>query len=226
MPIGTFINAILVVVGSIIGVVIKNRLPERVQNIVLDANGLITIALAISMLLKAQDFIPIVASVVVGAIIGEFLEIEKRLEKLGDRLKKQVKSKDTRFTEGLVTAFLLFCVGPITILGSFNEGLRQDRTLILTKGVLDGFTSIIFAAAYGIGVAFSAIPLLIYQSALTILAANLQNVLTTFMINQFTAVGGVLLLGIGINLLRLKHIRVANFLPSLILIILLSFIFK
>jgi uncharacterized membrane protein YqgA involved in biofilm formation len=226
MPIGTIINALLVIAGSILGVLIKNKLPQRVQDIVFDANGLITLAIGISMLLKMEDFIPILFSVVIGAIIGEFIKIEERLEKLAEAVKKKVKSKDARFTEGLVTAFLLFCVGPLTILGSFNEGLRNDRTLILTKGILDGFTSVVFTAAYGIGVAFSAIPLLIYQSALTLFASSLQGILTPFMINQFTAVGGILLLGIGINLLKLKHIRVANFLPSLVIIILLTLVLK
>lgn len=226
MPIGTLVNAATIILGTLAGLLIQKKFPKRLQAIIFDAMGLITLALAIQMALKMENFLTVAFGVVIGAIIGELLRIEGYLENMAEVVKRKVRSKDTRFTEGMVTAFILFCVGPVTILGTFNEGLRGDRSLILTKALLDGFTSIIFAATYGIGVAFSALPLLIYQSALTILAAYLQGFFTTTMINQFTAVGGVLLMGVGINLLGFKHVKVANFLPALIVIILLTIVFK
>ena len=161
----------------------------------------------------------------VGAIIGEFLKIEGALEKLGGSIKNKLHAKEARFTEGLVTAFLLFCIGPMTILGTINEGLREDKSLILTKSLLDGITSIIFATTFGIGVLFSAIPLFIFQSVLTIAASTFQTFFNPEMINQFTSVGGILLIGIGINLLNIKHIKVANLLPALLVVLILSAIF-
>lgn len=218
MPIGTIINATAVIIGSLIGLLIKKQFPKRIEAIIFDAMGIITLALAIQMALKMENFLFIAMSIVVGAILGELLKIEDRLEKIGNVIKKAVHSKETRFAEGMVTAFLLFCIGPLTILGTFNEGLSGDRSLLLTKSMLDGFTSIIFATTYGIGILFSAVPLFLYQSALTLLAVSLQGFFTQGMINQVTSVGGTLLMGVGINLLGFKHIKIANFLPALIVV--------
>jgi hypothetical protein len=226
MPIGTTINAIAVLIGGLVGLLIKKQFPKRVEEIIFNAMGLITIALAIQMTLKMNDFLVIAFSIIIGAFIGELVKIESRLEQFGDLIKTKLHAKDARFTEGLVTAFLLYCIGPMTILGTINEGLRGDRSLILTKSMLDGITSIIFAATFGISIAFSALPLFLYQTLLTLLASSLQGLFTPIMINQFTAVGGILLLGIGINLLNIKHIKVANLLPSLIVVLILTAIFK
>lgn len=226
MPIGTIINTAAVILGSTIGLLIKRQFPKRVEEIIFDAMGLITLALAMQMALKMDDFLIVAFSVVIGAFIGELLKIEAGLERLGDFVKDKLHATDTRFTEGLVTAFLLFCIGPMTILGTINEGLRGDNSLILTKSMLDGITSIIFATTFGIGVAFSAVPLFLYQSLLTILASSFQGFFTPIMISQFTAVGGILLMGVGVNLLNIKHIKVANLLPSLIVVLILTIIFK
>lgn len=226
MPIGTIINAVAVILGSLVGLLVQKQFPKQVQDIIFDAMGLITLTLAIQMALKMDDFLIIAFSIVIGAIIGELLKIEEYLERMGNVVREKVHSKDLRFAEGMVTAFLLYCIGPMTILGTINEGLRGDRSLILTKSLLDGVTSIIFATTYGVGVAFSAVPLFLWQSTLTIGAANLQGFFTQVMINQFTAVGGVILMGVGINLLNIKHIKVANLLPALLVVLFLTIIFK
>lgn len=226
MPIGTLVNVITVIVGSLIGVLLKRAIPKRVQDIIFNALGLVTIVLAITMALKLEDFLLVAASVVLGGIVGELAHMEKYFDRFGEFVKTKVKSKDTKFTEGMVTAFLLYCIGPVTIIGSINEGLTGDRTLLLTKAMLDGFASIVLATTYGIGVAFSSVPLLIFQGGLTVLAFFAQGLFSQVMINQLTAVGGVLILGVGINLLGLKKIRVANLLPALVVSVVLTVIFK
>lgn len=226
MPIATFVNAAAVIVGSLIGLLLKRAIPKRIEAIVFDAMGLATIALAITMILKVENFLFVFFSVVIGGIVGVAIGIADYLERFGETVKIILKTKETRFTEGMVTAFLLFCIGPMTIIGSLNEGLVGDRTLILTKAMMDGFTSIIFATTYGIGVAFASVPLLLFQGGLTILAAFIGGFFSQTVINQLTAVAGVLLLGVGINLLGLKKISVANLLPALLVIVVLSVVFK
>lgn len=225
MPIGTIINTVAVIVGSLIGVFLHQSFPDRIKLIIFDVFGLTTIALAIQMVLKMENFLIVVFSVLIGGILGEVVKLEEYLEKVGEIVRRRVKSKNTRFAEGMVAAFILFCVGPMTILGTLNEGLRGDRSLILTKALLDGFASVVFATTYGIGVLFSAIPLFFYQSTLTLVASNLQPFLSQSVINQLTAAGGILILGLGINLLELKKIKVANLLPSLVIVVALTLIF-
>ena len=143
----------------------------------------------------------------------------------GDRLKARLKSDNAGFTEGLITAFLIFCVGSMTFMGALNEGLTGNRDLILTKAILDGFTSIVLASVYGVGVLLSAIPLFIVQASLTLMAGSLEPWLSQILINQLTALGGALILGIGLNLLEIKAIRTMNLLPGLVVVTLLTMIF-
>ncbi len=161
----------------------------------------------------------------IGGIIGEAIDLEKHFEGLGDFLSRKIKSKEKNFAEGLVTAFLIFCVGSMTILGAIEEGLTGGYSLLLAKSVLDGFTSLALASTYGIGVLFSFIPLLVYQGGLTVLAIQCQGFFSERVINELTAVGGVLILGLSINLLGIKKIKVANLLPALVIIVLLAKLF-
>ncbi|MEG2140000.1 MAG: DUF554 domain-containing protein, partial [Bilophila sp.] len=141
---------------------------------------------------------------------------------LGDKLKKRFKSANPRFTEGMVNGSILFCIGALAILGSFDEGMRGDRTIVFSKTILDSFAAMAFASAYGVGVLFAAIPVLIYQGALTIGAESLQPWLTPATMNELTAVGGTLIIGIGLNLLELAHIALSNMLPSLVIVVVLA----
>ncbi len=224
LPVGTLANVAAVIVGGTIGVLLSGKMPERCRSIVFQGLGLCTLVIGVSMALQMQKPLPLIFSVVLGGVIGELARIEDAFQKGALWLKKRLKSDNALFTEGMITAFLIFCVGPMTILGSFDEGLRQDPTLLYTKSMLDGFASIALAATYGLGVIFSVLPLLLYQLGLTYFAASLQGLFTEPLIAQLTATGGVLILGIGFNLLEIKAIRIANLLPALLLVVLLSVI--
>ncbi len=219
---GTIINVVTVLIGSTIGVLLKSKLPKNITKTVFQSLGLFTLALGFIMAFKANDFLIIVFSLVIGAIIGESLDLEKRIESFALKIKKRIKIKDEKFTEGLLTAFLLFCMGSMTILGAFDEGMKGDSTLLITKSVMDGFAAMALASAFGIGVGFSVIPLLIYQGSLTLFASFLGDYFNENMINELTAVGGIMLIGLGINILEIKKIKIFNILPALILVVLFT----
>jgi uncharacterized protein len=226
MPIGSIVNALAVIFGSLTGLMVRQRLPERIRGIIFQAVGLATLVLGIHMTFQVDgQFLILIFSMILGGILGELVRLDERLERLGDALKRRIQSQDARFTEGLVTAFLIFCVGSMTFVGALNEGLNGDRTLILSKSILDGFTSIVLASVYGVGVMMSALPLFIVQAGLTLLAAQFQMLFPEIIISQLTAVGGVLILGIGLNLLEIKLIKTVNLLPSLLVVVVLTVIF-
>ncbi len=222
---GTLLNASTVIIGSIIGLIVRSRLPKRITNTAFQGVGLFTIVLGIMMAIKTNNLLIMIFSIVLGSIIGELIDIDKWINVFGEWLKKKFKSKNQRFSEGLTTAFLLYCMGSMTILGAIEEGLGGLPNLLVAKSILDGFSSIVLAATLGIGVLFSFIPLLIYQGGLTLLASNIQNFLTEIIINEITAVGGILLLGLGITLLNIKKIKVINMIPSMIIVGILSYLF-
>lgn len=160
-------------------------------------------------------FIVVLLSLLIGSLIGEGLDIEKGLHKLGQFAEKRFGASESDFGKGFVTASLLFCVGPLTILGSFKDGLQGDYSLLTTKAVLDGFAALAFSAAFGWGVLLSAVTVLVVQGALTLSAGAVQPLLTSVMVDAMTAAGGIMLLALGLRLLELKPIRVANMLPAL-----------
>lgn len=222
---GTLVNAAAVLVGSLIGLAIHSKINKRFQKIIFQTIGLFTIFLGVDMALKSSNYLIMVFSLVIGAIIGEWMDIEKQIDKLGKKLKTKLKSKNETFSEGLVTSFLMFCMGSMTILGAFEEGLSGKTDLLFTKSILDGFSSILLSASLGIGVLFSLIPLLIYQGGLTLFAFYLSNYLTDPIINQMTAVGGIMLIGLGISILEIKKIKVLNMTPALLIAIILAYFF-
>lgn len=181
--------------------------------------GICTLLIGMQMALKVQNLLILVFAVLLGGLLGEWARLEDRLRSLGERLRKRLSSGEERFSEGLMMAFLIFCVGSMTVVGALEEGTRGNPQLLYVKSVLDGFTSIALAATYGIGVLFSVVPLLIYQMSLTLLAGAVEPMLSEVLISQMSAVGGVLILGIGINVLELREIRVTNFLPALFIVI-------
>ena len=222
---GTLINVVAVIIGSIIGLIIHQKLPKKITNTAFHAVGLFTIILGIIMAIKTSNFLILIFSIVIGAVIGEIIDIEKRIDNFGEWLKGKLKTKNESFSEGFVTAFLLYCMGSMTILGSIEEGLGGAPNLLVAKSVLDGFSSIVLAATLGVGVLFSFIPLFIFQGGLTLFASNMQSVFTEAMINELTAVGGIILLGLGITMLEIKKIRILNMLPSLIIVVILTYFF-
>ncbi len=222
---GTLINIAAVIVGSSVGLIARSKLPERITGIVFQGIGLFTLLFGVSMAIKTGNFLLMIFSIVIGSIAGEWIDIERHVFRFGDSLKGVIRSKNEKFSEGLTAAFLLFCMGSMTILGAIEEGLGGKPNLLLAKSVLDGFASIGLAAALGIGVMFSVIPLLVYQGGITLFASFLQGVFTDTIISEMTATGGLLLIGLGINILEIKRLRILNMLPALVVVVILSYFF-
>ncbi|MFA4921887.1 MAG: DUF554 domain-containing protein [Candidatus Neomarinimicrobiota bacterium] len=222
---GTLVNVGTVILGSSLGLLLHTRLPRKLIIIVFQVIGLFTLFLGFSMALKTANFLIMIFSGAIGAVIGELCQIERGINRLGGNLKRRLKSDNDKFAEGLVTAFLLFCMGSMTILGAFEEGLGGKPNLLLAKSLLDGFSSMALAAGLGVGVLLAVVPLLIYQGGLTLLAGLLGDVLTTPIVNEMTAVGGLLLIGLGLTILEIKIVKVVNMLPSLVVAIILAGIF-
>tara|TARA_B100001057_G_scaffold467386_1_gene525475 strand:+ start:4782 stop:5483 length:702 start_codon:yes stop_codon:yes gene_type:complete len=219
LPLGSVVNALSVIIGSIIGIYFGSFLSEKIRKAVFQIIGLFTLALGMQMSLKTNQFLILLVSLIIGTIIGESLSIEKGIESLSNKLKIKLQSKNKLSSEGLITAFLLYCLGSMTFVGSIEEGIHQDRTLMYTKSLMDGITSILLASSFGTGVLFSAIPLLIFQSALTLGAFYFESYLHSELIKEISAVGGVIIIGIGLNILEITKIKVSNMLPALLLII-------
>jgi hypothetical protein len=214
-----------VLVGSCIGLVLHSKLPQKIVTIVFQAIGLFTLGIGFIMASKTSSFLIVIFSLVIGAILGELLNLESGIDNLSERLRKKIGSPNDRFSEGLVTAFLLFCTGSMTILGAFEEGLGGKPNLLLAKSLMDGCSSIALSSALGTGVLFSVIPLLIYQGGLTLFAGALGSVFSQPIINELTAVGGILLIGLGINILEIKRLRIVNMLPALVIVVVLAYFF-
>jgi hypothetical protein len=186
---------------------------------------LCVLLIGVQMALKVENILIVIFAVLLGGITGEWLRLDTLLERLGNRFKKLVRSKNATFTDGLVTTSLLFCIGAMAIVGSLEEGIHGDATILYTKSILDGFAAIAFAATYGTGVIFSFIPVLVYQGSITVGASFFQQYFSDLMIAQITGCGGLLIVGIGINLLELTEIRLANLLPSLVYVVVLTYFF-
>jgi uncharacterized membrane protein YqgA involved in biofilm formation len=224
---GTLINAAAVLAGTAVGTLLGGRLPERIRETVMHGLGLFTLVLGVSQGLEAfrpplsdvtrGAVLIILGSVLVGGVLGEILRIERGLDRAGEALKARFGRGQARFTEGFVVASLVFCVGPLTILGSIQDGLTGDYQLLAIKSLLDGFGALAFASALGWGVGFSVITILVYQGALSLSATALAGAFSDAMIAAMSAVGGILIIGIGLRLLSLREVRVANLLPALVL---------
>ena len=234
---GTLINVGAVIAGSLVGLFFHARLPKRFTTVAFHGIGLFTFFIGFTMASKTKSLLVLVFSIVLGAITGELLDIDRLLNRFGDWLRRRIEGtrihhQDTkarrgekpdttvpepsRFAEGLVTAFLLFCMGSMTVLGAIEEGLGGRPNLLVAKSVLDGFASLALASSLGIGVLFSVIPLLIYQGGLTLLAGSLHAVMSDVVVNEVSAAGGLILIGLGITILEIKQLKVLNMLPALV----------
>jgi uncharacterized membrane protein YqgA involved in biofilm formation len=211
---GTLLNASTVVLGTAIGVGIGSRLPDRVRDVVIDGMGLLTVLLGVTMALKTQNFFIVMGSVLLGGLAGELLGIERRLERLGEYFQRRLAASSSTFSTGFVTASLLFCIGPMAILGPIQDGLRGSIQLLAVKSALDGVAALAFATTLGWGVGLSALSLLVYQGTITLLAGFVDRFLTAAMVTEMTAVGGVLILGIGLRILDVRQVRIGSFLPA------------
>ena len=216
---GTLVNTATVLVGGTVGSLLGDRLPERVRDTVMHGLGLITLVVGMQMALQTRNILVVLGSVLVGGLLGEWWRIDSRLGSLGDSLRRHAARwpflTKGKFTEGFVTASLVFCVGPMTIMGSIQDGLSGDSSTLLIKSSLDAFSSLAFAASLGMGVTCAAATVLLFQGGITLCAGAAKQFLTDAMVVEMTAAGGVMLLGLGLLLLDIKRIRVANLLPGL-----------
>ena len=217
---GTLINVGAIIVGSIIGIFLNKGLPKNINSIIFQALGLFSVFLGISLAFETNNnFLIICMALIMGGILGEAFKLSIRTENMSDLLKMKLNNSNPRFTEGLITATMIFSVGSMAIIGPLNEALKGDATLVLTKSMMDGVTSIALSAAFGRGVIFSAIPVLLIQGGIGIGANSLQSFFSDLLVAEISAVGGILILGIGISILEIKKINVINLLPSMFIVI-------
>lgn len=216
---GTIVNTLTVVIGGTIGMLLNKSLHPRFKQIYFQATGLFTIAIGITMMKDMQNILIVVAAIALGALLGEWLQLEDRVEALSELLKKRLKIGNERFTEGLVTAFMLFCVGAMTVVGAVDEGIGRSSEVLLTKSLMDGFSSVLLASAFGVGVVFAAIPLFLFQGGISLFAMFASSFFSADIIQGLSSVGGILLIGLGFNILEIKKLRVVNMLPALVLVV-------
>ena len=219
---GTIVNTGAIVAGSVIGVIIGKRLPDRLKEIVMQALGLAVILIGLQMALSGKNLLATIGCLLLGAVTGEIINIERGVERMGEWLKARARSESSSFVRGFVVSSVLYCTGAMVIVGSIQDGTVGDASTLYVKSLLDGTASVAFASSMGIGVAFSALSVLVVQGAITLLAAKLAFLQDPEILNAVTATGGLLILAIGINLLEIRQIRVGNMIPALLYAILLA----
>ncbi len=217
---GTLVNGLLIIVGTMIGKRL-NRIPENMKGTVMYAIGLAVMVLGLQMGLKGENFLIVILSLVFGAVLGEYFALEDKLNALGNWLEKKLGSSDQgSISQGFVTATLIFVIGAMAIIGALDSGIRGDHNVLYTKSIIDGFTALILATTLGIGVLFSAFPVVIYQGLIALFAMQIDRFVPTELMNSFitemTATGGVMIFAIGLNLAGITKIRVANLLPAIL----------
>lgn len=228
--IGTVINFFAIVIGGLLGLLLGSNLPEKLRQTIVNGLGLFMLGYAISLFIKTENALIVLGSLLIGILLGEWWRIEEGLTHLGVKLDARFNhanqsESSARFIKGFLTATLLFCIGPMAILGSIQDGLSGDYNTLLVKSIIDGFTALAFASSFGVGVVFSAFPVFIYQGAITLLAQQVQAISTAAMMNELSATGGVILAGLAIsNILEIKKIRTGNFLPALLIAPILVYI--
>ena len=223
---GTIINSLSIVIGSFIGLFLKGSINEKISKTIMNGLALCVIYIGISGALKGNNTIVMIISIAVGGFIGEIIDIDKKLENLGLIIEKKFNKNNGNISiaQGFVTATLLFCIGAMAIVGSLESGLNNNHSTLYAKSILDGISSIIFASTLGIGVVLSAVVVFIYQGSITLAASFLSIFLSDIAINNMTAVGSLLIIGLGLNILGVTKIKVSNLLPSIIIAVILSFI--
>jgi uncharacterized membrane protein YqgA involved in biofilm formation len=212
---GTIVNTVAVIAGSLLGLLFKGSIPEKYSKTIMHAIGLAVILIGLKTALGAGDILLIIISLAMGSVVGELLCIEDRLQRLGKSLGRLVSGNSDGIAKGFVTASLVYCVGAMAIVGSLESGLSGNHQTLFAKSLLDGIGSILFASTLGVGVLFSAVSVFIYQGAITLAASILKQFLIPGVVVQMSAVGGLLIMGIGINLLEIKKLQIGNMLPAI-----------
>jgi len=230
---GTAINVVAIIVGGAIGLLLGPRLPERVRQTVVAGMGLFTLAYALKQFFTTANALLVLGAILIGALLGEWWGIEAGMARLGSWLEQKFSTPavdgatgSSTFVRGFLSASLIFCIGPMAILGAIQDGVTGDYSTLAIKSILDGFIALAFASSLGVGVLFSALPILVYQGAITLLAVQVQTVVTPAMMTEMTAAGGIILMGVAVSsLLEIRPIRAGNFLPALVVAPILAAIF-
>ena len=216
---GVLVNVLTVLIGSTVGLLLKKQIPEKLTSAVMTAIGLCTVAIGVTGVIKSQNQLVMIISLVLGTIVGTLLNIDGRLTQIGDRLqKKKGENEKSTFSQGFVTASLLFCVGAMTIVGSMNAGISGDNQMLYTKSVLDLISSTMLGASLGIGVLCSSVFVLVFQGGLVALSMALGSFLSDFAIAELICAGSVMIIALGLNLIGITKIKVANLLPALVFV--------
>ena len=223
---GTLVNTVAVLVGSGLGVLLKTGLAEKYKETVMQTLGLAVGIIGIKMALASENFIMVILSLVIGAIMGEYFTLNKKIDNLGQKLTAKCGEKYGDVGVGFVTASLIYCIGAMAIVGALQDGINGDGGILYAKALLDGISAIVFAATLGIGVSLSALSILVYQGSITLLAGVLQPLLIPAVITEITATGGVLIIAIALSMLNILKIRIANLLPSMLVVIFLAYLWK
>ncbi|MEH6949078.1 DUF554 domain-containing protein [Bacillus sp. JJ634] len=227
---GTLVNAACIAIGAIVGRFLQN-IPEKVKETVMSGIGLAVAVMGLQMTFKSEQYLIVILSIVIGAVIGEWIDIEKHLNALGKWIESKMKQTEgTSISQGFVTATLIFCIGAMSILGALDSGIRNDHTVLITKAIIDGFTAIILSSTLGIGVLFSAVPIILYEGVIALLATQIDRWIPSGLMDMFiaemTATGGLMIAVIGLNIMGLTKIRAANLLPGILVVgIFVSFVY-
>lgn len=219
IPYGTLLNVLLVILGGTIGIFTKKIISLHLQKKIFIVLGLFTIIIGVSMCFNFQNYVIVIISLILGSNFGNYFNLDLVIKNLTKNLKEKLKINSNNFTEGILTSFLLFCVGSMTIVGSIEEGLGNPPTILYTKSVMDGVSSVLLSSIFGVGVIFSVFPMIIFQGSITLLTFYFRDFIPNQLINDIESVGGILIIVMGLNILGFKRVNAINLLPSLIFVV-------
>lgn len=226
MLLGTIVNAGAIILGSLVGLLAKKAIPQRMGDLIMTAIPIVVMVLGIQFSIASANILIVIVSLVIGAIVGEWIDIDKKLDNFGKSVQSKLKGKDSNFSVAFVSTTLIYCVGSMAILGSIESGINNHHTILYTKALMDGISAIFFASTLGAGVIFSSISVLLYQGILTILAGYVAPYLSAAVVTEMSATGGILLIALAFTILGIKKIKVANMLPAIFLPIVIMLFFK
>ncbi|MGB5822483.1 MAG: DUF554 domain-containing protein [Proteocatella sp.] len=226
MLFGTIVNSIAIIIGSLIGLVAKKAIPQRMGDLIMTAIPIVVMVLGVQFGIASSNILIVIVSLIVGAIIGELIDIDKKLDDFGGKIQQKIKGKDSNFSVAFVSCTLIYCVGSMAILGSIESGINMNHSILYTKALLDGVSAIFFASTLGAGVLFSSISVFIYQGSLTLLAGYVAPFLSSSVVTEMSATGGILLIALSFTILGIKKIKVANLLPAIFMPIILMLFIK
>ena len=226
IPFGTLFNVVTVIIGGIIGLFLKKIINPELNKKAFFIIGLFTLILGFSMAVQTTNFILMFLSLICGFLFGEYVDLDTIINDISNKIKNKLKFRDDKFTDGILTAFLLYCIGSMTIVGAIDEGLGRGAAILYTKSIMDGISSIILASTFGVGVIFSVFPMLIFQGGITLLVFYYKDIIPNELINHISSVGGVIIIAIGLKILGYKKISPTNLLPSLLIVVVIFYISK